>query len=197
MTDTAPIDPNAVTDLGTFEGLPILDITVAITKAGDGLSNALKANPHRFPKGSRTLLLLEVEAGAVAHKPAKDADAWIEVRTLEAVGVAFVPKTLAPEVTRLITETNERVKEAIERERGVNRLPVGEAFAKAHDAGDHASGLVPGCPTCQEEADAMADEAGDNWPTTSTAGTPEADAPPPPPTNLAGRRRPGKAEAAG
>lgn len=197
MTDTAPA--TITTDLGTFEGEPILGISVAITKAGDGLSSALKVSPRRIHRGDRVKLLVEVEAGKVSHVPAKDAAGWLEVRTLEAVGVTFVPAALEGEVTRLLTEQAEAIKLAQEAAAGINRLPIGEALARAHDEGDHASGLVPGCPTCQEEADAVAaeladepgDELGDQAP------------PPPPPAEggtvspLAGRAGRARRAAAG
>lgn len=206
MTDTAP--PPAAVDLGELDGYPVIGSAVKITKAGDGLSKALGVQPRRIHKGEKLLLLLEVEAGPVMFRPAEEVNGWIRVDTLEATGVAFVPAGMESEVRARLVDLAEKIKVAQEAARGVNRLPVGEAFEKAHEAGDHAAGLVPGCPTCQAEVDAAAREAEDDlepagddgdWPTVRT------DAPPPPPpatdgtvSTLAGRssrRRNGKAAA--
>lgn len=171
--------PDQTIDLGSFDGYPILGSAVKITKAGDGLSQALKVDPRRIHKGERLLLLLEVEAGPVTMKPAPDEmDGWVRVDTLEATGVTFVPAALEADVRARLKDTADRIKVAAEEARGVNRLPIGEALEKAHADGDHSSGLVPGCPLCQAEADAVADEAENDL-----EADPFTDPAPPPPTS--------------
>jgi hypothetical protein len=76
----------------------------------------------------------------------------------------------------------ERIQLAKEAAKGITRLPYGDELQDAHDRGDHAEGLVPGCPACDAEQAALDAEAG---------GEPAPEQPPTEPTPIAGRKRRG------
>lgn len=119
--------------LGTFEGRDVLRTTVAITKAGDGLSAALGIEPDALPMGRTVYVLLECTVGGVTFEPAEKSDPEMgHVRKHKLVaGTATIVDT---DVARpLIAEQRRRIDEA----RGVQALPLDEdsedAFAELDD----------------------------------------------------------------
>jgi len=146
----------------SFEGEAVVRSTVRITKAGDGLSEALKLAPIALHRHDEVFFVLKGRVAQVNHKGAEDD--CVRVHTVDAIEVAMVE---ASEVAELLADAAQRVERAKdearlaeEREAGILRLDdVGHTAA--HEAGDHAGGLVDGCEACDAEKAAAADEAGD------------------------------------
>lgn len=146
-------DPN---DLGDFEGRKITKTTIAVTNAGDGLSQALKIDPILLHQGDKVYVVLEAVVGKVTFDPYDDGVA-ARVQTLKA-GVATIMDSDV--VKRAIDEQRVKNERAAEKEDGVRRLPVD--LHDDHIAGEHESGPADGCPDCallDEEAAAIAAEA--------------------------------------
>lgn len=68
--------------LNRFEGREVVDTTVAITKAGDGLSAALEVEPTELHHKQIVQVVLECEVGAVTFKSATEGEGLIRVHKL-------------------------------------------------------------------------------------------------------------------
>jgi len=83
-----------MSDLPDFEGEPVSRSLVRVTKAGDGLSEALKLSPEPIHLNEKVYLLLETSCAQVNHKrKVHHLDdeveiTWDRVQTLEAEGAA-------------------------------------------------------------------------------------------------------------
>lgn len=55
--------------LGSQEGVPVVQAAVSITRAGDGLSDALKLAPEALHYGDRVFFILEGEVTSVTFVP--------------------------------------------------------------------------------------------------------------------------------
>lgn len=146
--------------LSPFDGRDVLRSTIAITKAGDGLSEAMKIAPQEFHHGERVFVVLETTVGKVRFDPIKDTEALSRVHVLEAGLSTIVSEALVREVLDSQAETIRLAQEAAA---GIKRLPWDgdeeAAVVAAHEEGEHASGLVEGCPACDEEQNASEAEA--------------------------------------
>lgn len=58
-----------VTVLSPFDGKPVVRSTIAVTNAGDGLSDALGIDPQEFHHGETVYVVLECEVVKVTHTP--------------------------------------------------------------------------------------------------------------------------------
>lgn len=122
MTDlaTALADTSA---LHSFDGHPVLRSTIAVTNAGDGLSNALKIDPCEFAHGQKVYVVLECEVSKIAFVPIPDTDALSRVHTFRAEGATIVD---ADAVKRQLDEQADRILKAREEAEGLERIPFGE-----------------------------------------------------------------------
>lgn len=68
--------------LNRFEGREVVDTTVAITKAGDGLSAALEVEPTELHHKQIVQVILECEVGAVTFKSATEGEGLVRVHKL-------------------------------------------------------------------------------------------------------------------
>lgn len=118
--------------LEPFEGQDVIGAKVAITKAGDGLSDALAVEPTAFPLGSKLYVVLEVTVDKVRYVPVKDTGSLVREHTLAAQGATFVDEEL---VGGLIDQTKELVRKRKEEEAGIQSIPFGEPD---EDADEHA-----------------------------------------------------------
>jgi hypothetical protein len=145
------------TDLGEFDGQQVLRTTIAVTNAGDGLSDALKVDPALLHLGDKVYVVLECEVSKIRLDPIKDTDALTRVHTLRAGTATMVDADM---VQAQLAEQAERIALAKEAESGVSRMfDKGEDQLLAeHEEGDHADGLVDRCPECEAERAAEADE---------------------------------------
>jgi len=148
-------------DLGTFDDRDVLRTTIAVTNAGDGLSDALKVDPQLMHLGDKVYVVLECEVAKVRFDPIKDTDALSRVHVLKAGTATLVDADL---VRAQLDEQAERIQRAKEAEAGITRLPYNDELQAQHDLGEHADERVAGCPECDEEAQLEADEADDDEP---------------------------------
>jgi hypothetical protein len=105
------------TTLHDFEGRPVVAARVAITRAGDGLSEALAVEPEDLPLGQRVLVLLECEVTKVRYEEVLDTGTLRRVHTLSAGTATMVDDGFAGDLL-----DQQRIK--IEQAKGVHRLPV-------------------------------------------------------------------------
>lgn len=99
----------------TFEGRDVVSMRVAITNAGDGLSDAMLVDPVELHIGDRVFVVLEGEVTNVKYVKVKDTDVLNRVQTIRA-GVA----TLVEE--GLVKGVLDAQRLAIEKAKGIERL---------------------------------------------------------------------------
>lgn len=161
MTDVATALALTPGKLSPFDGRDVLRSTIMVTKAGDGLSEAMKIDPQEFHHGERVYVVLECEVSKVRFDPIKDTDALSRVHVLAAGNAAIVDEQL---VRQVLDEQADRVQAAREAAAGVQRIPWEgdelDAVVAAHEAGEHRE-LVEGCPECDEEVAALEAEGGE------------------------------------
>lgn len=141
--------------LTPFEGRQVLAVGIEVPSAGGGLRDALTIDPAEFHYGETVFLVVEGKVGKIRFDPIPDAGESVRrVHVLETVAATIAERET---VERLLEEQAKRIEEA----KGLTRLPFGDELQEAHQAGDHAEGLVEGCPDCDHEAELAAKEAGD------------------------------------
>lgn len=154
MTTLPEALANPVGQLAPFENRDVLRSTVAVTNAGDGLSEAMKFDPIELHHGDTCYLVLECEVTKVRFDPIKDTNALSRVHVLRAGTATLVDGEL---VAKHLDEQKERIAEAKRISQGTPNLDdhVDQMVAE-HEAGEHSPDLVDGCPTCEEERDLAA-----------------------------------------
>lgn len=154
MRGTTPEAAQAdVSGLAPFDGKPVVRTTIAVTNAGDGLSDALSIDPQEFHHGDRLFVVLECEVAKVAHTPVSKDTPGLLVRqhTLRAGTGTIVDEDL---VAEHVARQAERIDTARRHAKG--EFTFDEAALEAeHEDGQHASDLRDGCPLCDMEAAAM------------------------------------------
>lgn len=142
-----------MTELSSFDGRDVLRTAIAVTNAGDGLSDAMSVDPRELHVGETVYLLIEAEVSKVRFEPIKDTEALARIHVLRAGTATFMEPALADSA---ISEMRDRVKLAKEAERGIARLPYIDegALGLEHARGEHHDGLAEGCPVCDLERDA-------------------------------------------
>lgn len=139
MTDTQ------TQNLGEFEGLPVLGTSVAITRAGDGLSQALKTDPVLLHHGQTVMVVLECEVADVTFAQIKDVEGFTRKHKLKAGTATIID---ADVVRDAIVAQKERNQLAAEKAKGIQRLGQLEA---EHAKGEHSFiDPVEGCSACDE-----------------------------------------------
>lgn len=138
----------------------VLTTSIAIRNAGDGLSAAMEIEPVTLPIGSTVFVVLECEVGGHDYLPIKNTPALELKQILRAGTATMVDGTLVRDVLDAQAEKIEQARAAARRDSGTYTLDESE-MEQAHENGEHAGGLVPGCPECDREVDARAAEAGD------------------------------------
>lgn len=141
--------------LGEFEGRDVIKQTVAVTNAGDGLSEAMKIEPQEMHLGDMVYVVMECEVAKVRFDPVKDTDALARVSILRAGTATIMEPSSVKEAIEAQRERNERARDA---ERGTPRLTDQELYSE-HLLGAHSDGLVEGCVECEREAGAEHEEA--------------------------------------
>lgn len=103
--------PDEQLRLPSFERKPVKKITVRVTNAGDGLSEALRFEPRPLRIGEEVDILIRGKVTAINHKNTADDgdDVEIErVQTVKASEVAFVDRE---DAEPLLKTANERLHE--------------------------------------------------------------------------------------
>lgn len=110
--------------LKDFEDLAVVRSTIAITNAGDGLSEAMKVEPQEFRQGDKLFVVIECEVAKVTFVPIdKNEPKGLQsrVHTLRAGVATIVDGKLVHDLVREQEEKNLRAREE---EAGVARLPL-------------------------------------------------------------------------
>lgn len=110
---------NAVPQLSSFEGRDVMQSTIAITKAGDGLSKSVAVEPQEFHHGETVYVLIETEVTDVRYQEIAGTGTLRRVQTLATVLATIVDHEFAD-----ATLESQRIK--IEEAKGVTRLPLGD-----------------------------------------------------------------------
>jgi hypothetical protein len=142
------------TTLPAFEGTDVYAASMKITKAGDGLSDALEVAPVALHVGDEVYFVLKGVVEQVNHRPLPKADGLQRVHTIATTDITQVDETA---VGSMLTEATERVRREKERAEGISTLEDARLEAE-HNDGAHADGLVAGCPRCDAEVAAEAKE---------------------------------------
>ncbi len=133
-------------ELGEFEGKEVLATSVAVTNAGDGLSEALAVDPQILHQGDRGAILLEYEVAKVRFDPVKDTHGLTRVHILKAKTGTLLD---LDDVQERLDEQRRRIEEA----EGMMQLPlddgatgggepqsIGDVLDDALDLADTAAG---------------------------------------------------------
>lgn len=162
-----PAEPDAV--LGTFEGLPVLEVGIEIPSAAGGLREPLKVAPLILHGDDVAFVTFEFKAGKIRHDPIYNKDdgtlkGWRRVHVLVVLASAFVDEELVrdqlDEMARRVAERQEAERLAKEKAKPQQRIEPA-IHSKDHEQGRHAEGLVTDCPECEaEQAAADAEAAG-------------------------------------
>ncbi len=109
-----------MSDLPDFEGLPVRRSTVKITRAGDGLSEALKVAPMAYHLGDEVFFVLRGQVTQVNHVPVSPADSdLVRVHTLVTQEITEVA---AEDVESFLRTAEDRLRRAREEEAGIQRI---------------------------------------------------------------------------
>lgn len=147
MTDASPRE-KPKPKLKRFEGKEVLSATVAVTGAGDGLSQAMAVDPIELHHQEKRYLVLEVDVTKVRFDPVPKTDGLQRVHILRAGRATFID---ADVVTAALDEQEKRIEEAL----GVQKLGLLtneeiDAMIDAHGDGLHPDNAYEGCPSCEE-----------------------------------------------
>lgn len=103
--------------LGTFEGRDIVQTSVAVTNAGDGLSQSLTVEPKILHVGDTGAVVLEYEVVRIQFRPIGDTEVLNRIATLRAGNATLIERdTVAAALDANLIR--------IEQARGVERLPL-------------------------------------------------------------------------
>lgn len=123
-----------MTKLHRFEGREVIGTKIAITGAGDGLSEAMSIEPEELRLGEKVFVVLEAEVSKITHTQVKDTDSLIRVQNLKAGVATLVDEDMVADV---LAEQREKNRRAAEEKAGVTRLDFGDG---ADDEGDEDEG---------------------------------------------------------
>lgn len=97
--------------LPKFEGKPVTEATIRITKAGDGLSAALDLEPVALHQGDVVYYVIRGVVEQVNHRPTKaGAKSLARQHTIAVSGITTLPKDVAEP---MIAEAEERIQEML------------------------------------------------------------------------------------
>lgn len=110
--------------LPEFEGRAVVRSAVKITRAGDGLSEALKLEPTALHHRDEVFFVLRGQVTQINHRPAsREEDDLVRVHTVEAQEIAMVGQA---EVDELLAAERDRVKRLRDEDAGREPLPLDE-----------------------------------------------------------------------
>lgn len=141
--------------LGEFDGKAVLSTSIAITNAGDGLSQALKIDPREMHLGEEVIVVSRCVVAKVRFDPIKDTDGVQRVHVLRAGTSTIMEGSVVEEA---LAATAAKIETAARLAKGEHKLPTEEALQEEHDAGGHRAAMVAGCPECDTEDEVHAAE---------------------------------------
>lgn len=111
MTDTN----EAIEAFETFEGTDVVDATIAVHKAGDGLSNALQVDARGIHKGDKVYVVLETTCDAIAYVDSKRFEGLLARQHKLVTDAAAIVSGQA--VAKMLTEAKKEQAEFAAREK--------------------------------------------------------------------------------
>lgn len=109
--------------LKRFEGREVVGAAMRITRAGDGLSEALSLSPEAYKVGEKITLVLEGEIADINYKSVKDTDALRRVHVLRTERIVKIdPK----DASGYFDAEAERLTQLRDEANGVSPLPMGD-----------------------------------------------------------------------
>lgn len=156
------------TKLTPYRGRDVVRTSIAITNAGDGLSNAMKIDPVEYDPEGRVYVVLECTVSKHQHVPIPDTGTMELIQTFKAGTATIVDADLVKEH---IAQQEARIQAAKDAATGQANLEgahgyLGEGVApdsefveeddatvyrRNHLAGNHEDEPVEGCPLCHPE----------------------------------------------
>ncbi len=151
-----------ITGLDDFEGSPVGQVAIKITKAGDGLSDALKVRPVALHRHDEVFFVLRGVVGPITFKDVSPlSDDVCRVHTIVTLDIVEVDKD---QVDELLKHAKDTIRRKMEEASGVVPLfdesagdevvpfedltDEQQALWVGHSSGGHADGPVEGCPRC-------------------------------------------------
>lgn len=187
MSDPVILEP--------FEGKQVLAAGLEIPNAAGGLRESMKIAPEVFHIGDKRYVVLEIDCAKVRFDPIPKTNALTRVHVFDAQAATFVDEDL---VREQLDRQKARIALAKDEESGQQRTPTDAELDLEHFAGNHADGLVDGCPSCGTEVAAEDQEARESKAAQNRAKTegddfydPAKDDAVTEPTPMAGRRKRG------
>jgi hypothetical protein len=113
ITDTLEID------LGEIDGKKVTRVSIAVTNAGDGLSDAMKIDPEIFHMGETVILAIECAVRDIKFKPIPDSD---EVERVHVLRAGAAVKLTTESVRAAINAQRAKIQKAQDDARGRMRL---------------------------------------------------------------------------
>lgn len=99
--------------LSEFEGSEVVEATIKVTNAGDGLSEALGIEPVEYHQHETVYVLLETTVARVSYEPTKKGSALLKrVHTLQANTGTIVDAAFARESIEMQKAINQRARDA-------------------------------------------------------------------------------------
>lgn len=160
-----------MSDLGEFEGRPVVASKVVVKKAGDGLSKPLAAEPRTWKSGERLPMLLWGTIGAIDFDPTKEGIGYVRVHDFDTEEAAVLDHVDPALLDQLMASQREKVAD-YEREQTKAKLAAEGAHELPLDGDGATEGVEGDLPVGDWQGDAAAT----------------------PPTSISGRKRRGAAE---
>jgi hypothetical protein len=107
--------------LKKFEGRAVVGAAVKITRAGDGLSEAMRLEPEALAYGQEVWFVVKGVVDQIAYKTIPKTDALQRIHVVKAEEIAKVD---GEEVEKYILAEKDRLARLLEEENGVSRLPL-------------------------------------------------------------------------
>lgn len=152
--------------LPSFEGDEVREVSIKITRAGDGLSDALKVAPLALHRGDEVYYLLRGLVSQVTHKEVKPgSDDLVRVHVIVTQDITEVDAALAEPI---ISRAKEQIRRKLDEAAGIVPLFAADnggvvAFEDMtedeqvlwvqHGQGVHDDAPREGCPRCEEPDD--------------------------------------------
>ncbi len=148
---TLPAALSDSSDLGDYDGKDIIRTSIIIRNTGDGLSEAMAIAPQVLHIGDEGYALIKFKVVDHHHPEIKGTDC-LELKQILKAGIATIVD--ADFAQEKIDAQAERIQRAKDAAKGQGSLST-ELLEKQHAEGEHAAGLVEGCPPCSAEQDAL------------------------------------------
>jgi hypothetical protein len=146
-------------ELAAFEDDDVREVAVKITRAGDGLSEALKVSPVALHRGDEVFYVLRGRVAKITFeevKPGSD-----DLRRVHVIVTQDIVEVDGADVSAILKHAQDVIRRKLEEASGQVPLtdPSGvtpfedltdaeQALYIAHGSGGHAGGPVEGCPRC-------------------------------------------------